>query len=134
MGHTICSDGGSVEPDFCSDFTCKDTPGWYDRDGPSFDCEWYSDPTPAINRCEEYSNHFGNFGQKATKACCARAPCSTSFDPCIDEPNWHGADGSSFDCEWYAKPDFDKCEEYGKFFKNFGKTAVEACCACGVRE
>ena len=89
------------------------------------------------NRCEEqYGNLFGRFGQKSTKACCAYVPYSTSFDPCIDEPNWHDVDGSSFDCEWYAKPDpdFDKCEEYGKFFKTSGKTAVETCCACGVRE
>lgn len=48
---------------------------------------------------------------------------------CTDEEGWHDSYGESFDCDWYAQD--DNCEKYGDNYENFGKTASEACCACG---
>ena len=44
----------------------------------------------------------------------------------------YDSDGSEYDCEWYSQG--SNCEMYGDFFENFGKTANEACCACGGGE
>jgi hypothetical protein len=47
---------------------CKDVPeGWYDSDGPTYDCEWYS----VGSRCRQYGNGYENNGATANKACCA---------------------------------------------------------------
>ncbi len=48
----------------------------------------------------------------------------------MDDPkDWHDSDAEFYDCEWYAQG--TNCRDYGDFFRNFGKTANEACCACG---
>ena len=33
-------------------------------------------------------------------------------------------------CQWFNE-DVSRCEIYGGSYKNFGVTAIEACCACG---
>ena len=34
---------------------CKDNPqGWYNRDGPTYNCDWYSTGT----RCDDIGNNF----------------------------------------------------------------------------
>ena len=47
---------------------CLDEPGWYDTDGPTYNCEWYSDPNR--DHCEAYGDGFENFGKTAKEACC----------------------------------------------------------------
>jgi hypothetical protein len=42
---------------------------------------------------------------------------------------WHDADGSQYNCDWYALG--TSCSDYGTSYANFGMTASEACCACG---
>lgn len=49
---------------------------------------------------------------------------------CSDSPSrWYDSDGIRFNCAWYATG--SKCQDYGDSFSNLGKTANEACCACG---
>ena len=62
-----------------------------------------------------------------------KAPSPTSPtrpSKCFDSPlNWNDSDGPTFTCKWYA--DYQYCEQFGDGFPNFGKTANQACCACG---
>jgi len=47
---------------------CKDSPiGWYDSDGPFFNCEWYA----KANRCANFGDGHRNQGKNAQEACCA---------------------------------------------------------------
>jgi Subtilisin-like serine proteases len=47
--------------------TCLDSPqGWYDSDGPTFDCQWYS----VDNRCSLFGDSYANGGVTANMACC----------------------------------------------------------------
>ena len=49
---------------------------------------------------------------------------------CIDSPiDWHDADGPQYDCTWYANG--SNCQYHGNSYANMGKTANQACCACG---
>jgi len=49
---------------------------------------------------------------------------------CHDEPTfWYDSDGPYYDCQWYRQ-DRRRCEWYGHWYQNFGKTANEACCGC----
>lgn len=58
------------------------------------------------------------------------SPTTSTTITCEDNPkDWYDSDGSRFDCEWYSR-NFN-CERYGGSYKNFGKTANEACCSCG---
>ena len=55
---------------------------------------------------------------------------STIVNDCDYLPfKWHDPDGSNYDCAWYAA--LNRCSLYGDSYPNFGKTANEACCACG---
>lgn len=66
------------------------------------------------------------------------AATDTSIDPpllCQDSPiGWHDIDGPEFNCQWYSED--TNCEELGSVeqYKNFGKTASEACCSCNGGE
>jgi len=58
-----------------------------------------------------------------------RAP-SDQASSCIDFPSdWHDANGSIYNCNWYAQG--TNCPLYGDGFDRQGFTANEACCACG---
>lgn len=58
----------------------------------------------------------------------SKAPSTDS--ECKDAPeNWHDSDGDSYDCVWYLKG--NRCKRYGNSYRNYGKTAKEACCGCG---
>jgi hypothetical protein len=49
-------------------------------------------------------------------------------DTCADSPpGWYDHFGDN--CEWYAAG--NNCEDFGSRAANFGKTANQACCACG---
>jgi len=60
-------------------------------------------------------------------------PSSSAPTPspeCEDDPvGWYDSDGDFYNCKRYAEG--DNCAEYGDLYENFGKTANEACCACG---
>merc|ERR1712125_31151 len=45
------------------------------------------------------------------------------------KPRWADSDG--FGCLWYAANAKNNCKEYGTYHQNDGKTARQACCACG---
>jgi hypothetical protein len=50
-------------------------------------------------------------------------------DSCSDNPlGWYDKYGRN--CHWYSQG--DNCCVYGGSYQNFGKTAMEACCACGA--
>jgi len=50
---------------------------------------------------------------------------------CHDSPKtWYDSDGPHFSCGWYAAT-HDACRHYGGGYRNFDKTAKQACCACG---
>merc|ERR1719461_1732406 len=44
----------------------QDVAGWYDSDGPIFNCAWYGANT---DRCDWYGNYYANFGYTANQAC-----------------------------------------------------------------
>merc|ERR1712165_372214 len=121
---------------------CQDSPlNWHDDDGERFNCEWYAEN----DYCERFGDKYFNFGKNANQACCAcgggttsnPAPVPSPTPPtpptpreCKNSPlNWHDLDGPRFNCEWYAENDY--CERFGDKYLNFGKTANQACCACG---
>ena len=53
----------------------------------------------------------------------------SSANDCEDSPvGWY--DIFRRNCHWYEE-DASNCEVYGSQYKNFGKTAMSACCACG---
>ncbi len=56
---------------------------------------------------------------------------SISPPPCADSPvGWHDGDGTEFNCGWYGIG--NRCTLYGNDYPGTdGKTANEACCACG---
>jgi len=50
------------------EISCTDNPeGWYDIDGPTYDCQWYSQGT----RCATYGDSYERLGTTANVACCA---------------------------------------------------------------
>ncbi len=53
----------------------------------------------------------------------------TGGPTCEDEPGWYDNGGTGFNCEWYGR-NSRNCELFGHKFKNFGKTANQACCVC----
>merc|ERR1719162_2499287 len=47
---------------------CDDNPeGWYDIDGPDYDCEWYS----VGSNCDDYGDDYAREGTTANVACCS---------------------------------------------------------------
>jgi len=57
--------------------SCNDDPvGWYDADGPQYDCAWYGSRD---KNCDLYGDSVPNFGGRtANEACCACGGGSTS--------------------------------------------------------
>ena len=45
---------------------CNDAAGWYDSEGPTFTCDWYSQKS----NCLYYGNQYANGGLTANDACC----------------------------------------------------------------
>ena len=105
---------------------CQDDPiGWYDSDGPVYDCDWYGIGT----RCADHGDDFENFGATANEACCVCGGGGGSSG-CQDDPiGWYDSDGPVYDCDWYGIG--TRCADHGDDFENFGATANEACCVCG---
>jgi len=103
---------------------CVDKAGWYDSDGVTYNCEWYTQG----DNCQKFGHLFPNFGQTANQACCA---CNSQNNGgCTDDPlGWNDSDGPIFNCEWYSQA--DNCATYGGFYGVQGRTANQACCACG---
>ncbi len=51
---------------------------------------------------------------------------------CSDSPRgWHDSGGAAYSCAWYEYSKNFNCKAYGDKYRNFGKTANEACCTCG---
>ena len=46
---------------------CKDILGWYDSDGPMYDCHFYAHG----RNCQRFDSEYENFGYAAKEACCA---------------------------------------------------------------
>lgn len=112
------------------DATCETSPvGWYDSDGPSYDCGWYAEDY----NCEKYGDFYTNFDATANQACCvcgggkSTVTCEDSVGTSPGE--WYDSDGPFYSCSWYAQD--DNCEIDGDNYDNFGLTANQACCACG---
>ena len=55
---------------------CRDDPpGWYDADGPMYNCEWYGQNS---SYCGWYGNDYENIGYTANQACCVCGGGETS--------------------------------------------------------
>jgi len=103
---------------------CVDKAGWYDSDGATYNCEWYAQG----HNCQKFGHLFPNFEQTANQACCACKPQNNG--DCTDDPlGWHDSDGQMFNCEWYSQADY--CAKFGDDYGYQGRTAIQACCACG---
>ena len=50
----------SPKPTICNDYP----PGWYDSDGPNYDCAWYAQGS----NCDFYGSGYSNFGYVANEA------------------------------------------------------------------
>lgn len=139
--------------------TCQDDYDWYDIDGISFNCEWYSEE----RACENHGHNHRNFGKTANDACCAcgggdrvdnyyhlPTVSPSTMDPtigptqnCEDETvfdkhwfgelvpmNWYDARGPFYNCEWYSSQDDRVCMFIDEDLANFDMTAYDACCKC----
>merc|ERR1712195_320090 len=54
---------------------------------------------------------------------------TASGDFCCNTPNWHDADGATYNCDFYA--DGSNCALYGSSYAGvLGQTANQACCVC----
>jgi len=125
---------------------CIDDPvGWYDSSSPDYTCEWYGSKAWY---CESYGDSWSNFGMTANQACCVCGGGSTNGtvtpsptpaptppqNECIDNPvGWYDSAGPDINCEYLGSVYFDgnTCGYFGDLIENFGKTANQACCACG---
>merc|ERR1711957_1155802 len=48
---------------------------------------------------------------------------------CTNTPNWHDADGATYNCDWYSQG--SNCAIYGSSYAGVaGETANQACCVC----
>ena len=140
---------------------CTDSPvGWYDIDGPTYSCSWYAQGSNCASYGNSYAN-FGKTANQACCVCGggvtgpvpspvvvppptkaptrtpsrtpSRSPSKTPTKApgvCVDNPQgWYDIDGPTYSCPWYAQG--SNCASYGSGYANFGKTANQACCACG---
>jgi len=138
---------------------CQDDNAWYDIDGISFNCEWYSEE----RACQNHGHSHRNFGKTANDACCAcgggehmndyyriptvspstKSPTIGPTQYCEDETvfdshwfgepvpmNWYDARGPFYDCEWYSSQDDRVCMFIDDDLANFDMTAYDACCKC----
>jgi hypothetical protein len=107
---------GSNAPAGCAD----DPLGWYDRDGPTFNCDWYAEG----NNCVLYGDSYERLGTTANEACCScQQDCSDTME------GWYDIDGATYNCAWYSNSNY--CKAYGDSYENFDLTANENCCVCG---
>ncbi len=54
-------------PVYVNDGSCDEVEGWYDIDGPQFNCAWYA----AADACAGLGDDYENEGYTANTACCA---------------------------------------------------------------
>jgi rRNA maturation protein Nop10 len=54
-----------------------DVTGWYDADGPEYDCTWYA----LDDNCQLYGSELENFGYTANEACCVCGGGNTESTP-----------------------------------------------------
>ena len=134
--------------------TCRDEPDWYDAYG--LGCDYY---TAYQELCNWFDGYYKNFGKSAKQACCicnggdhvseipttlpspspsifpsistipsiSKSP-SDAPSVCRDESGWIDSKGDG--CDTYDENSY-YCQLYNGQYKNFGKTANEACCICG---
>ena len=61
--------------------SCTDSPpGWYDSDGPNYNCEFYA----GVNNCEDFGDNYESDGATANQACCV---CGGGKDPSNSSPD-----------------------------------------------
>ena len=140
---------------------CIDDPvGWYDIDGPLYDCVWYKEG----NNCEVHGDNYKRLEHTANTACCAcgggartkvspaptvtvaQSPTATPSKLPSSKPTTEPTSSPSGVCTddpvgWYDidGPIFDcawykegnNCSLFGNNYENFGKTANQVCCVCG---
>jgi len=114
--------------------SCWDQPNWYDSTGDG--CGWYE----IGNNCASYGSQFPSHleGQTANEACCVCGGGLSSSPPALDAPMVPGCSDRPFNwaldlgigCEWYGREERN-CVEFGDKVGTGGKSANEACCACG---
>jgi hypothetical protein len=76
---------GNAAPSPTPPVTCQDSPlGWYDSDGPDYNCGWYSLGDNCAKHGDSYS---GQGGKTANEACCACGGGTTSNDPSPPTPS-----------------------------------------------
>ena len=82
------------------------------------------DSTSEPSEAPSYSKTFTPSSNPTQLLSQSKAPeCSNSPD------DWYDSAGPQYDCNWYALS--HNCKNYGHKYKNFGKTANQACCICG---
>jgi hypothetical protein len=112
---------------------CYDTvPDWKDNVGDG--CMCYAQGNNCYYYGDEFATNYGN--ANAVWCVCGGGTIElspsvdvTGLPGCSDNPNtWVDADNDG--CDFYAKS--NNCEVFGGAFAgDDGKTANEACCACG---
>jgi hypothetical protein len=63
--------------DLSEDESCTDVSGWYDADGPDYDCDWYAGGYPD-DYCATCGHDYSNQGHTANSACCSCGGGGTS--------------------------------------------------------
>jgi len=147
------SDWGYCRPESMTTAGCTDyPPDWTDADGDGcYSYVFNGFCTASGGHGAEWDEDWGGFdaftmnGYDASTACCSCGGGSDTNqgyndDRCADAEGWTDKDGDGcsqyseyFLCTAAGQPGFGWHEEWGTLsdFKAGGKSAVEACCACG---
>jgi len=69
--------------------TCTDNPvGWYDIDGPFYNCTWYANKIAFNGTCGDTGDRWENFNTTANQACCVCGGGTSNFTSNISD-NMH---------------------------------------------
>lgn len=133
----------------CTDYTLEDGKPWHDSADQLYKCAWYSHNS----NCVKYGSSFANpqnLGWTAQTACCAcgggvkdgeEQPTIGACADLVGDGNevWHDSykGQTDYTCDWYGGTSTGRCAYYGDQYPSTqagaleGKTANQACCACG---
>ena len=86
----------------CEDYTMETGDDWYDVDGQTYTCEWYSED---VNACDAYGDSFSNEGYTANQACCTCGGGTTGSD--ADSGSGSTESSKEYDSDYVDDSDSD---------------------------
>jgi len=119
---------------------CRDDPffqfGTFQWNGKTYTrtCAWLTENANLIDKrkedwCDQTIGNYFVVHEKCPETC---GKCVDRSNPncSMDYPiGWHDSTGEEYNCNWYAGG--ENCNMWGNSFPKYGRTANQACCACG---